>query len=250
MKEKLDKLFIHDYYYVHTINGDYPLRFIPADNYYPLVNVPAMYKGYNNPYFDGIESKGVHCRMTRMNLVSSGHSFRYRKNRNWTGPKPNLYTGMLTAMGLQDDFDYMPSSLFDLERKYKMVGELDVFCLGVVKTSHLPQVDFKSNVRHNRRSVDINIHAPSVKILVSTEKLRKTLFTKTHYTGTVRRTILDEIRMIEDKYKIVVEDVSEDYIEKFMIRPHTVRTNSVVKIIEMDTEIKNSVFSNLNEKVV
>jgi len=253
-KEPRTKLQIIDWYQKPSDKIVYPLRFIPHDGYYPLIAIPPTYKGYNNPYFYGSQNRRVRSRLSWLNLTSSGIPFIYKKNRSWGGAFINFYSGFLSVIASSDDFEYMPSSLFDRGRKYRMKGEIDVFCLAVVKTSQLPTIEVgKESFRryvNSRKVMRTELNLSHVTILVNEEKLRKSLFTKVHYTATVRKNILDQIKKIDNQTTVVIKDVSDEYLKSFVVSPKTVRTNSFVEVMKIDSEIKDSVFSNLNAELV
>ena len=253
-----DRLVISDYVYSKSKEKPviYPLRFKTHDGWYPLIAIPISYKGESNPYFQDSYTRRVTCRVTdRMNLGGSGYPIKYRKGRHYGGPVSNIYSGFFSAMATRGDFDYMPSALFGIDKKYRMKAELDIFCLGVVKISRLPQVEWLPKQRvgryvNRRNIIQITYEMKDVKILVSEEKLRKSLFMKHNYTATVRTNILNQIKRNQTTFPLTVEDVSDDYLEGFVIRPNTVRTNSLSKVMAMSNEIKDGVFSNLNVEVV
>ena len=243
-------------YYQHSHDGVvFPLRFIPHDGYYPLMSIPVQYKGYDNPYFKGMHNRRIDCRISnKVNLKSAGRSLIYRKGRTWGGPYINLFSGFYSVIASSQDFDYMPSSLFGDDVKYRMKGEIDIFCLGMVKLTELPTITVvkESYLRyvHKRKVMRTTLDLTKVKILVNKEKLRKSLFTKENYTTTVRKIILDQIKLADTQSAITVEDVSDEYLRSFIVSPNTVRTNSMTKVIQMNNEIKDSVFSNLNTVLV
>ncbi len=131
-----------------------------------------------------------------------------------------------------------------------MKGEIDIFCLAVVKITKLPQLIVgkeKMNKWGNIRKVmRVDLNLDDVTILVNEEKLRKSLFTKNEYTTTFRKTILNEIAREDESTTITVKDVPNEYLKQFIVSPNAVRTKSFVETINIDKEIKDSVFSNLN----
>jgi hypothetical protein len=80
--------------------------------------------------------------------------------------------------------------------------------------------------------------------------LKKTAFTNSNYTATVRKAIYRSLNDMVYRYNLKVEEVSEEYIEKFIQQSDTVSTNSIVEIMQMDNRIKENVFTNLNKAVV
>jgi len=244
---------IVDYYTKHSDQVTYPLEFIPHDGYYPLLSIPTLYKGKNNPYFHNIHNRRIDCRLNKLHLRSSGNTFVYRKGRSWAGPFINIHSGFFSVIASPQDFDYMPSALSG-DRKYRMKGEIDVFCLAVVKLTKLPTISVtRENYRryiHARKVMRTDIELKDVKILVNEEKLRTTLYTKTYYTSTIRRNILDQIAHLDKSTIMTIEDVSDEYLKSFVVSPNAVRTNSLVETLNFDREIKDSVFSNLNAEFV
>jgi len=250
-------LTITDYVYSNPEkNIIYPLKFISHDRQFPLIAIPISYRGDQNPYFRNMHNKGTSCRViNKLELEHSGTSIKYRKTNSYGGPVSNIYTGFFSAIATRNDFDYMPSGLLGNDIHYRMKAELDIFCLGIVKLSRLPQVKWivqKQYRRYVKRNplVEITYDMRDVKILVSEEKLRKSNFMKDNYTATIRTNLLNKIKQFQISYPLTVEDVSDDYLEEFVIRPNTVRTNSLGEVITMSNEIKDSVFSNLNTVMV
>jgi hypothetical protein len=234
----------------------YPLKFKSSDGWYPLIAIPISYRGDLNPYFKNNFSTRVSCRISnRMDLAGTGIPTKYQTTRHHGGPIVNLYTGFFSAIATRTEFDYMPSSMLGDNIDYQMRADVDVFCLGVVKVSKLPEVKWLSNQKvrryvYPRNVMQITYEMKDVKILISKEKLRKSLFMKHYYTATVRSNILKQITLNRKNFPLTTEDVSDDYLDGFVIRPHTVRTNSLGKVVTMSNEIKNSVFTNLNAEVV
>ena len=186
------QLTINDY--VSEENGMVlPLRFTLQDGWYPLLAVPSTYRGASNPYFPHIHNTYKTSRV-RLNMKSSGMVQKYKKGRSRYSQPVILYSGFLSAMGSTRDFEYMPSKLTGDDIHYRMKAEMDIFCLAVVRASNLPQV---GNTNHQVRSryvkrvssINTTIDLTKVKIFVSTEKLRKSLFMKECYTATIRSTI-------------------------------------------------------------
>ena len=249
-----NKLVFHDQFMIVDESREiYPMKLVPHDGWIPMLIARNQYKSSKNPYFYKSWDRPVRSRVTgSINPLGTGMLLKYRKCRNYSTAPTTLFSGFLSVIGARQDFEYMSSSMFTDDPVYRLVGDVDIFCLGLVKVSGLPDIQFSkgSSKWIRRRVADVTFDPANVKILVSTEKLRKTLFTKTHYTATVRKTILNELERAKRYYKITLEDVPEDYIEKFVIRPNSVRTNSIVEVMQLNNEIKDSVFSNLNELLV
>ena len=252
-KEK--ELKIVDYVTKNGTQRVLPLRFTIHDGLYPLLAAPVIYKGQENPYFTTAADMRPVSRV-RINLNGPGLNYKYKKGRSfYSNNSVVLYSGFLSAMGVPSDFDYMPSSLSGDEIRYRMKGDVDLFCLAVVPSGHLPEVGRVKHPVHSRylreiSSVYTKVDLTKVKLLVSIEKLRKTLFMKDRYTATIRSTILKQIRDLETRTEITVEDVPDEYLNRFKVSPNAVRTNSIVEIIQLGNEIKDSVFSNLNKEAV
>jgi hypothetical protein len=153
-------------------------------------------------------------------------------------------------MGTSKDFEYMPSTLTGDVLEYRMKGNVDIFCLGVIDVKHLPEVkhDSQARGRYIRRSnvIEINFDPTKAKILLNIDKLRKAQFCKEVYSVTVRSRLLEEIKKVRRSGEIVVEEVSNEEIERFAVSPNAVRTNSIVEILQLKDRLRDSVFSNLN----
>jgi len=234
-----------------------PLRFIPQGGYYPLLSIPNVYRGTDNPYFTGMHDRRTTSRLwDKLSLDSAGYPIKYRKNGSAYDTAMNLYTGFLSAMGTIRDFDYMPSTLTGDGAEYRMKGDVDIFCLGVIELAHLPELIYggtKSKYRRYRSSsshVTIKFDVSKVKILLNIDKLRRAQFCKDNYSVTVRSTLLGKIKRLRADLKITVEEISDEEIERFAISPNAVRTNSIVEILELKDRLRDSVFSNLNTATV
>ena len=242
-----NEIQILDNYRKHSGLITLPLKFVPFDGYYPLLAIPAYYRGTYNPYFTNIQNSRIDFRLSKLNIACAGKSFRYSKG---TGQHMNISSGLYSTLASQVDFEFMPSALINT-KYYRMKGDVDIFCLGIVKLAHLPEFNIHGGVsRYRRKSATIDLKMNEVIILVNEEKLRKTLYAKTYYTPTVRKKILDQITIADHTTSVTVKDVSNEYLESFLISPHTVRTNSLVETLKIDTEIKDSVFSNLKDVLV
>lgn len=250
---------ISDYYSDSATNRimRFPLRFISHDGYYPLLIIPTIYRGTNNPYFIGSHNNHNGCRISnRLSLESAGRNIKYKIGRSLNAPVSNLFSGFFSMLGTKEDFEYMPSSLSRTDDlKYRMKSDIDIFCLGVIKLTDLSHIGLEAKNKKykysgNEKWMDINLDLNKVKILINEEKLNKSRFMKDHYTATVRQELLLRIHRLTGTTKITTKDVSDDYLEKFVISPNTVRTNSMVKVIQMSNEIKDSVFSNLKVAVI
>jgi hypothetical protein len=231
-----------------------PFRFTIQDGWYPLLAIPPTYKGVDNPYFPSMNGSRMSSRV-RISMSSSGLNYKYKKGRRYGSSPVILYSGFLSAMGVAGDFDFMPSTLTGSKIHYRMKGEIDLFCLAVVPVNHLPEIGQVTHSVHSRymktlNSIYVKTDLTKVKLLVSTEKLRKSLFMKDRYTATIRTNILNQIKRLDTDSAITVEDVPDDYLNGFAISPNAVRTNSIVEIIQLDNEIKDSVFSNLNKVAI
>ena len=243
----------NDWYTVPSDMVTFPFRIKPYDGYYPLLSIPALYKGPNNPYFQNVHNLRIDCRLTKLNIRYVGSPFIYRKGRSWSGPKLQLFAGLYSALGSSNEFDYMPSSLLDKTIKFRMRGDIDIFCLAVTKVSELPEFGVSKKQRYygyrKGKLMNIEVDLSKVTILVNEEKLRKTLFTKTRYTASVRRRILDQLDYEKAHSSITIKDVSDEYLTKFTESPNAIRTNSFVESHTLEQDIKSSVFSNLNREL-
>ena len=248
----LKEVTINDYH--HNDGGKrvvLPLRFIPQNRYYPLLSIPAMYRGYDNPYFQGVWNKRTISRISdNVSINSSGYLVKYRRRGHY-GESMNIFSGFLSALGTSFDFEYSSSSMMGKERSYRMKGDVDVFCLGLISSAHLPELLYGSSTPHYRRysqrsTVSVRFDSSKVTILLNVDKLRKAQFCKDNYTVTVRSTLLGEIKRFRQQYQTTVEEVSDEEIMKYARSPHAVRTTSMVEMMKIKEEIKGSVFSNLN----
>ncbi len=257
MRTNRDNLSIYYNYYGKIIEDDavFPLKFISHDGYYPLIIIPSFYRGINNPYFRQSYKQHASSRISyRLPFDATGYYIKYRKNRAYSSMPVNLYSGFLSVIGTHEEFDYMPSSLA-VDAKYRMKADLDIFCLGVTKLPYLPEVKIEKSHnsymrRRDRKSIHIDLDLTKMKIFISEEKLRKPSFLNQFYTATVRKEILYRINNFRRDKNVIIEDVSDDYLERFVTRPKTVRTNSFAEAIKIDKEIKDSVFSNLKMELV
>jgi hypothetical protein len=234
---------------------NYPLEFVPHDGWYPLPRMSTFYKGTKNPYFGNMGSYARSRVSNHIHLKGPGYAYKYRIRRRGV---VTLYSGLLSSIGLSKNLDLLPSSLVGMNKIFRMYGEPDIFCIGVVKPSKLPELKLDGGgvVRKNRPfysrsgpSMEIIINPDDVTIFVSIDKLRKTLFMKECYTMTVRNEVLWQIKKLEDDLsnKIKIVDVPDEYLTQFINFPEQIRTNSMIEAMRIEEEIKENVFSNLND---
>lgn len=232
----------------------YSLEIKGHDGLYPLLRFPYILKGDFNPYFSYVPSYARARMAGHIRLLSTCHTHKYRmRNRGVF----TFYSGYLSVLGIATSLDYLPASLKGQE--FKMYGHPDIFCLGVVKNSKLPEFTTQFNdgrygysrVRKPMTISTLEVNTDDVTILVSKEKLRKTKFTRENYSPTCRNEILYSLRRLErDNPGIKIEDVSEEYLRNFYSFPKSIRTNSLMETMEIEQNIKESVFSNLNSIAV
>jgi len=227
----------------------YPLQFTGHDGLYPLLRLPVLYKGETNPYFDNVPSyaKGRISNHIRMKSTGYGHRYSIRGRGIVT-----FYSGFISVIGIATNLEYLPSSLSGDKRTYKMYGNPDVFCIGVIRPVHLPKITvMKSRYSfQGRRQIVADVDMKNVTILVSIEKLRKTKFLKEHYSLTARDAIIRNINTIVRDHNVTVKDVPDEYLKNFYSIPEGIRTNSIVETLNIENEIKSNVFSNLEKLVV
>jgi hypothetical protein len=251
----MEKISFTDVFYERTMSHEtsFKLGFVPYDGYYPLLRLPTNYRAKDNMYFEGVHKGWIKSTISGLLYpVGGGNYIRY-KGRGHRIPMA-IYTGYLSAMGLNSSVSILPSHILDLEEMQRVIsGKVDIFFLAVSKMNDLPNIISYNNSGYGSRkhqSVEIEINSKSVKILISTEKLKKTAFTNSNYTATVRKAIYRSLNDMVYRYNLKVEEVSEEYIEKFIQQSDTVSTNSIVEIMQMDNRIKENVFTNLNKAVV
>lgn len=236
--------------------ASYPLEIKPHDGLFPLLRFPYLYKGSFNPYFSYVPSYSKARIADHIRLESVGHVHKYRARRRGV---MTFYSGYFSVIGLSTSLDYLPSSLRG--GSFKMYGTPDIFCLAVVKFSKLPKFSTKYDDgryysrRITRKSINttkVDVNTSDVTILISKEKLRKAKFAKEKYTITARNEILYQISRLERLYKgtIRFEDVPDEYLRNFYSLPEGIRTNSIVETMQIESAIKEEVFSNLNSVLV
>ena len=250
----MEKINFTDVFYQSTTASEtsFDLKFVPYDGYYPLLRLPFTYRAKNNMYFEGVHKGWIRSTISnRLHPMGAGSYIRY-KGRGTTPMA--IYSGFFSSMGLNSSVNVLPSHILDLNEMQRVIsGTVDIFFLGVSKINNLPNIRNRKNHGFGSRrhqSVEIEIDPKSIKILVSTEKLKKTAFTNSNYTATVRKAIYASLNKTVQRYDLKVEEVSEEYIEKFIQQTDTVSTNSIVEIMQRDNRIKENVFTNLNKAVV
>ena len=153
----------------------YPLEFKVHDGYYPLLRLPAMYHGVENPYFLNLGKYAKSRVQDHIRLNGTGYPYKYRMRSRGIA---TLYSGFYSVMGIASNLEYLPSSILKDVRRFRMYGIPDIFCIGVVSTTTLPEIRFIPNPsRYSRKysigQAEITYYPDDVTILVSTEKLRK-----------------------------------------------------------------------------
>lgn len=208
------------------------------NGYYPLPLILQTYSSYKS-FHTGYENTVLKYDLNIRNLASTIKYHRKTGRGNLIGI---LYSGLFSAFAQRKEPIIAPSKLngSSSKRQDRVINDVDIFCLGVTKISKLPKLNFINRTG----SLNFEIDEKDLKILVSKEKLRKSIFIKKNYTATVRRMILNQIEELQAT-GVVVEDVSDEYIESFLDKPKYVKTNSITKIMRIDQEIKDSVCSEI-----
>lgn len=233
--------------------ASYPLEIKPHDGLYPLLRFPYLCKGPFNPYFGYLPSYSRARIAGHIRLATVGHTHKYRIRRRGV---VTFYSGYYSVMGIPTSLDYLPSSLAG--DKFKMYGEPDIFCLAVINTSKIPDIEFTTKFNDGRyrysktmHTTQVELNTEDITILVSKEKLRKAKYSKENYSITARNEILFSLRRLALDFKgIKCLDVSDEYLRNFYSMPEGIRTNSLVETMRIESEIKDSVFSNLNSIAV
>lgn len=229
-----------------TDDRKYPMEIKIHDGWFPLLRVPYLLQGSNNPYFN-MGNHRINGRVyNKIKLNNGNYAFKYKAGRRGV---VSIYSGYMSAMGITGGSSNLPSSVYGL-RLYRMYGQPDIFCLGVVKPSKLPIIKRNIISKYSYRNYsDVTFNSEDVTILVSIEKLRKAKFQKEKYTSTVRNEILFQLDKLQLDYNVKVEDVPEEYLKNFCSMPEGVDSTSIVETMQMETAIKERVFSNLNSIV-
>ena len=122
--------------------------------------------------------------------------------------------------------------------KMIMKNPVDVFALSVVKMEDSNSIEFPRGW--------IEYDFSKIKLLISQEKLKSPTYMNNNYNKTVRNHL---VRVIKDS-GIETEVISDEEMSTYYENPFTFNSSSIMDIIQVDKEIKESVVSGMAEKFV
>ena len=90
----------------------------------------------------------------------------------------------------------------------------------------------------------ISINPKHVKLLIS-EKLTNPKWMNVNYSATIRKHLIDEVASVVAEYQIPQRIVSVDEMKNYTRVHSTIKTNSLMEIMKIDSDIKDEVFQNV-----
>jgi len=229
-----------------SINISWADRFVIKDRYAPLLHIRQRFN--HDPIF--LESGEIYSRTLstdwNFRVYGSGMNTRIRTRKlllpDYVYRFYNLFTGYNSIIGF-DKKTYGCRSLQLSDTKSEKVticsDKYDIFVLAVVNRNYLnnKKFDDSSIIKFNRKKVTL---------LVSNEKVWKNdKFMKEYYSPVLRREIKKFLISAESKgYTIKV--VPDSYLDDFIRSGVDLETKSLTKVAEIERDVKNALFNNLN----
>lgn len=174
-------------------------------------------------------------------------SIRDRRTHEYGHITFNLFTGCLSVIGLEK-IQLLNTNIRIKETVDRFIhkydirpDKYDILVLAVVDSNYLRKRESSSN------SI-LNFNKKKITLLVSKEKIWKNgKYCKEKYTGSLRTYILNFLKQSEAE-GMTIRVVPDSYLEQFIITGIPLQTNSLMKIKEIEKEVKNAVFTNINIK--
>jgi len=120
------------------------------------------------------------------------------------------------------------------------MNPVDVIILAMIKTSDIGKIKYTR--------YDIEIDPTLITLFVSEEKYQNREFLKENYNGSVATYLRKEVGLLK-QLGVKVEVVPDNILGQYYSNPYSIETNSIFEIMEIDTKVKEKVFSNIKEKL-
>jgi hypothetical protein len=243
-------------------NHKLPYTFEYHNGYIPLLKLFTNLHNGSNSIFGTHHNCALESRYKYLvNIDRHPHIFKYcvlrRIIRNIYDSENTkvIFTGAFSALGTNDEevnnisgnnyysYDNFPHRL---KNKFTFEGMFDVFMLGLIKQENIASNVHYIRTTHSQRT-DFAINPAALKILVNKDTLKDRNFMKHYYTSTLRAHLLTSLKERAQNRGIEVEEVSNDEIFKYLVHKRITKEKSLMKLIELEKNIKDKVFDELVE---
>lgn len=222
-----------------AFNSDRITGYTPLIKLYHVLTRKVLYENsFEIPMFTNYALKNEFV----FNNADSFYVFQPRMTSYNDKARLSLNISMLSIFGLQQFRRRTTGSLCSSTVEYMMTNIVDVFSLCLVKTSKV------SNIT-TYRNRDMVINSEDLLVLISEEKLKNPIFMKQWYNTTSRNYLWKDYRTFMEINGIEWKVVKDSEIARYYHNPYSLKTSSIMEIIEIDKAVKEEVFVNNKKEI-
>lgn len=221
----------------------------PVIGYVPLLKLIDIYSGSNDYFKIQHGSRHFNSVVRLINFESANQVFSFYQNmRSGIGQFNTMSISMLSILGMQGRVEELISqgkkrvSFKTRKQKIIVTNPVDVFIFAMVKPSDIGKI----KVNRNHFEFDSSM----ITLFVSEEKYANKKFLDNNYNKTVAKYLRQNINTFIKHHDIKVEIVSDNILKQYYTNPFSIENNSVFELMEIDKQIKEKVFSNINDKLL
>jgi hypothetical protein len=166
----------------------------------------------------------------------------YNQRYNFT-----VFTGFYSIIGLKNEKKINTNiNLSTKDLNYTLFADYDILVLGVVD-----KVYAKNLIGNYSFYNSFTLNSKRITLLVSNQVSKNEFYCKSVYNSTLRKHILKFLKTSELE-GIKIKVVPHEYLNQFIDSKDGVflKTNSLTKIREIETDVKNAFFSNFNLETI
>jgi len=219
----------------------------------PLLKLFNVYSG-SNDYFRAHDShrtsdyirNQVHFKQTH-GIVNAKKDLRRHGFRN--NPRCTVSTTMLSILGIQGSIEYLYSKGIrqrawrsNVKRTILVNNPVDVFILAMIEPSDLRKIEDDGNY--------LKFDSSLITLYLSENKWKNRNFLTDNYNGTLNKYLRASVKEFVNQYEVKTEVVPDAILETYHSNPHSIESNSISEIMEIDKSIKSKVFSTINTKLL
>lgn len=226
-----------------SFNNVWDSKFITQNRYAPMLMINQIV--YSNPL---LLNKSDNVRWGNYKLTSNffpnsnGRSSKIISLRRTVSNVYWIYTGFYSVICIKNqsykNLNYVVNSRY-ASIKNKYTADCDVLILGTVDRNYLKRKDLKS--------VEYFVFdRKKITLLVSEKVWKNDSYCKQNYSTVLRKYIINFVKSCEFQgmtIKVVPHEYLNRFIDSYGIR---LKTNSLLKVKEIEHEVKDVFFSNLN----
>lgn len=224
----------------------------PLIGYIPLLKVINIISG-SNDYFSANNLPGISYSIIDQINFQSGLSVisvrkRMRRYDSINNPRCTVSISMLSILGIQGVIKTLYSKglqrlSYSSEKQNTLItNPVDVFVLGMIKITDLDSINTNEDC--------IKIDPSKIILCVSQEKWKNRDFLKNNYNGTLSNYMRSSVKKFKDEFGVKVEVVPDEILKTYYRNPHSIESSSLSEIMEIDKQIKDKVFSNINDNLL